>query len=541
MNRRAVVYARVSSDDVRAGKERRNLDEQIRMGREYSTGKGYVVVAELAEDDRGASGASLDLEQLNRAFAMARAGEYDVLVVRELDRLSRGLAKQLIIEEELKRAGVEIEYVLARYDDNPEGNLSKQIKAVISEYERLKINERMTRGRRLKARAGNIVARGQALYGYDLCNRDEKVGYEINEKEAEIVRLIFTWYAGGMSIRHITHELARLGIPTPGADAQRTYHKLNDRAEWGRSSVHAILQNETYTGSWYYGKQSPKTPNSKQVKRNDRQTWIKVDVPVIIPPELWETTRRRLGSSRARGGNNVKRDYLLRGHVICGACGARMAATSNHRRGKYYGYYVCRIPRAGFDHRGLTYPAGRVDEVVWEWVKQLLLNPEAIREGLAAYKQQQEERAGPISMHVSAINGLLIERQAELRRLLDLYLSGEFSRDLLVDKRAELEKAIGDLERERAALLASMRGQSITDEQEETLLDFARKVSKGLDCADSDFRTRRGIIEALGVEVTLMEDGSSKILRIKCVLGKDDKAHYVLSPNVLDELSDKPL
>src|SRR5512142_929437 len=162
--RRAVIYARVSSDDVRAGKERRNLDEQLNMGREYAQGRGYTIVQELAEDDRGASGASLDLEQLNRVFSMARAGEFDVLVVRELDRLSRRLAKQLIIEEELKRAGVDIEYVLATYEDNPEGNLSKQIKAVISEYERLKINERMTRGRRLKARAGSIVARGHALY-----------------------------------------------------------------------------------------------------------------------------------------------------------------------------------------------------------------------------------------------------------------------------------------------------------------------------------------------------------------------------------------
>ena len=111
MNKRAIIYARVSGDDVREGKEGRNLAEQVKMGREYAEGKGYSIVAELAEDDRGASGASMDLEQLNRVFSMAQAGEYDILIVREMDRLSRRLAKQLIIEEELKRAGVEIEYV----------------------------------------------------------------------------------------------------------------------------------------------------------------------------------------------------------------------------------------------------------------------------------------------------------------------------------------------------------------------------------------------------------------------------------------------
>lgn len=70
------------------------------MGKEYAEGKGYSIVAELAEDDRGASGASMDLPQLHQVFSMAQAGEYDVLVVREMDRLSRRLAKQLIIEEE---------------------------------------------------------------------------------------------------------------------------------------------------------------------------------------------------------------------------------------------------------------------------------------------------------------------------------------------------------------------------------------------------------------------------------------------------------
>ena len=57
MGKRAVIYARVSGDDVREGKEGRNLAEQVKMGKEYAEGKGYTIVAELSEDDRGASGA----------------------------------------------------------------------------------------------------------------------------------------------------------------------------------------------------------------------------------------------------------------------------------------------------------------------------------------------------------------------------------------------------------------------------------------------------------------------------------------------------
>ena len=144
-------------------------------------------------------------------------------------------------------------------------------------------------------------------------------------------------------------------------------------------------------------------------------------------------------------------------------------------------------------------------------------------------------------MHVSEINGLLIEKQAALQRLLDLYLSGEFHKDMLIDKKSELEKAIGELEQERASLLASLRAQTISDDQQQTLIEFARKISAGLDCADADFQTRRDIIEALGVEAILSQEAGSKTLRIKCMLGKGDIVHYVLSPNILDDLSDKTL
>jgi site-specific DNA recombinase len=530
MTQRAVIYGRVSGDDVREGKEGRNLAEQIKMGREYAEGKGYSIVAELAEDDRGASGASMDLPQLNQVFSMAQAGEYDILIVREMDRLSRRLAKQLIIEEELKRAGVEIEYVLATYEDNPEGNLSKQIKAVISEYERLKINERMTRGRRVKAKTGSIVSHGHGPYGYDIFTEAGKTGFSINPKEAEIVRLVFNWYSQGTNIHKIMRDLTRLAIPTP-ADSypDQTYHKKRNRGEWGRSTIYAILQNESYTGAWYYGKRSPKSPNSKQMIDNDRATWIRIEIPAIIDPELWEATRRELAKNKDRGGGNIKNDYLLRGRLVCEDCKGRMVATSNRLKDKHYFYYVCRSQRVGRIHRDFSYPANLVDEIAWGWVRNLLLDPEAIGEGLAAYKQEQEINAGPVTLHISTIEGLLIEKRESLQRLLDLYISGEFHKEMLIEKKAELERTIAELEKERAELKASLAAQNITEEQEQTLIDFTRKIGKGLKNADSNFQTRRGIIEALGVEASLAYEDGQKTMRVKCFLGEN---YYVLSPAI---------
>ncbi len=83
--KRAVLYARVSGDD--RGKDGRNLAGQLEMGRKYAQERGYQIVADLAEDDRGASGARIDLPELNKVRDMAQTGEFELLVVRELDRL----------------------------------------------------------------------------------------------------------------------------------------------------------------------------------------------------------------------------------------------------------------------------------------------------------------------------------------------------------------------------------------------------------------------------------------------------------------------
>ncbi len=78
MKKRVALYARVSSDDTR--KQGRNLDGQLQTCRDHALAQGWRVVAELAEDDRGAS-VSFDLPQLNHALEMAREGAFDVLVV----------------------------------------------------------------------------------------------------------------------------------------------------------------------------------------------------------------------------------------------------------------------------------------------------------------------------------------------------------------------------------------------------------------------------------------------------------------------------
>ena len=523
MNKRAVLYARVSSDD--RGKDGRNLSGQLEMGREYALRQGYVIVAELAEDDRGASGAAFELKQLNQIRKMAGAGEFDTLIVREIDRLSRNLAKQLIVEEELKRAGVEIDYVLGDYPDTPEGNLQKNIKASIAEYERLKIAERNTRGRRQKVRAGHVMLHGRAPYGYRKAEVDGKSTLVVYEPEAEVVRSIFTWYlrgdggCGPMSIYAISKRLTELEIPTQGDKPDSLVKKRNARGKWGRSTVWHMLQNETYAGTWYYSK--AKRVDGVTV-RNPKENWLSVQVPAIVDHATFRAAQKKRESNMRMSRRNTKHEYLLRQRVTCGICSTKMFCRSGPGK---YAYYSCPVVADRDRLKQCNAKSFRVDQVdpaIWNWVKVLLSDPGELVEGLNEFQAAAERDYEPLRERLSVVKSLLEDNQEQLDRLLDLYLDGDFPKEMLLDRKKRLEATIEGLKEEQTAMLEQLDARILNQEQIESIQQFAAEIAEGLEAAEEDFDAQRRIIEMLDVQATLVEENGEKVVYARCALDPGD-------------------
>ena len=511
MTKRAVLYARVSGDD--RGKEGRNLAGQLEMCRNYAQEHGYQVVAELSEDDRGASGFEIDLPKLNRVREMARANELDVLIVRELDRLSRNLAKQLIVEQELQGDGVKVEYVLYDFPDTPEGRLNKHVRAMLAEYEREKITERTTRAKRRKVETGHVMVHSRAPYGYRLEEMDGKQTLMPYEPEAQIIRLIFQWYTDDepMSLSAIIQKLNGMGIPT----------RMGGK-RWRKSTVWGILRSETYAGIWYYGK---KTTGGQAY--HDREHWIAVEVPAIIPRELWEKAQGRLEENKRNAKRNTKYEYLLRYRVTCGECRYAMSCVSTIQRGKLYLYYRCPCAQSGTGVRDYVgkcsqskhFRADHVDAVVWDWVKSFLTNPVVLIEGLKAQQVRQEIDNAPLRNRLAVVDTLLADNQQKMERLLDLYLVDGFPKEVLIERREHLLTAIEALKRERTVLAAQLDAQVISDKQLQTIEELAREVVGGLTVADADFVAQRRLIEELDVRATLAVESGEKVIYVQCMLG----------------------
>ena len=101
---RAAIYARVSVDDRAV-----SLDAQEAGAREWCARQGHVVVAVHRDD--GVSGAEWDRRpgvQRVRAEALTRPRPWDVLVVRDLDRLGRDGVRLPLLLVDLRDAGVSV-------------------------------------------------------------------------------------------------------------------------------------------------------------------------------------------------------------------------------------------------------------------------------------------------------------------------------------------------------------------------------------------------------------------------------------------------
>ena len=89
------------------------------------------------------------------------------------------MAKQLYLENEFQRYRARVEYALADYDGSAEGSLSKNIRAVIADYERLKTIERTRRGTRNSVRARSVHVQGRPPLGYDVEKANGKYALRI--------------------------------------------------------------------------------------------------------------------------------------------------------------------------------------------------------------------------------------------------------------------------------------------------------------------------------------------------------------------------
>jgi len=499
MKTRAVLYARVSGDDH---DEASKLDAQISMCREYAGKQDYTILHEFQEDEYS-SGADLDLPHLNEALDLAKDGAFDVLVCRDMDRLARDLAKQLFIEDELKRAGVRIEYALENYDDSPEGGLMKHVRASVAEYERLKIRERTKRGKRNKARAGNVFCNGVPPYGYSEATVDGRRTLAIVPEDAAVVREVFNLYLNGdeMGVKAIAAHLTDKRVPTVG-DIRRTVlaKTVAPRYCWHSSTVSRMLRRSVYRGKWIFAKNGGDP--------------IEVEVPAIVPNDVWKAAQTRMDAKRRHRPSASDYTFLLRDMAYCSECGAPMRCKT-HRRNKIWHYYKCGkahddpVYRAKCSH-SLYHRADVIDVELWKEVKTLVSDPNRLRLAFQKYRSSLRSDDNPVRDKLEKKRNLISSTERELSNLIHLYMREKITEEQYDEEKKPLDIQLKQHTEDADALSQELEQSTKLEEHMHTMARFVATATQALKAANKDDSAKRRFLQGLGVGAAISYDRRSK-------------------------------
>jgi site-specific DNA recombinase len=206
-----------------------------------------------------------------------------------------------------------------------------------------------------------------------------------------------------LSQNKIASKLTEMKILTRG-DKKEHVAKKYPKYAWRPATIRSILNQEAYTGTWFYGK--TKMVNGKQISR-DRNEWIAVSVPKIIDRDLYDKAQKMIQQNIEMSKRNNKYQYLLRGRIKCSKCGYSYIGRTRRNNNQYYyckgkeqkPLNVCDMPQ---------FRADSVNNAVWSWIEEILLQPEK----LAARLKENQKLSNQINKRLySQLD--LVDRQIE--------------------------------------------------------------------------------------------------------------------------------
>jgi site-specific DNA recombinase len=467
--RSAAIYARVSSEQQR---EAQTIGSQTSAVRAFAKEHGYFVPEEWVFEDEGYSGSLLVRPGLERIRDLAAEGQIEAVLAHSPDRLSRKYAYQVLLLEEFSRRGVDVVFVNSPPARTPEEQLLVQFQGMIAEYERAQIVERCRRGKRYRARSGLVNVLSGAPYGYRYVKKSDEANayYEINEAEADVVRMVYDLYTSKMqSMGQITRQLNDTNVPT-----------RKGVSRWERSTVWAILRNPAYIGKACFGKTRQTTrkritrrlrlkgghsPRCSSSMETPRAEWLEIPVPPLVLQDVYALAQEKLATNKKFAARRTKEPTLLQGLLVCRNCGyAYYRASTRTTLRKIY-YYRC---LGSDDYR---YEDGRVchstplrqdflDDLVWRNVISLLENPSLVEAEINRRIDVMKSSSGAGNKR-GAVEKEAARTQCAIQRLLDAYQESLLSID-------ELRNRTNELRKRQKSLQAQLHSLEMAEAQEET-------------------------------------------------------------------------
>ena len=456
MRKRVAAYVRVSTDGAEQlqsfQSQKQYYQDKISKNRDWSMVGIYA--------DEAITGTKTDkrdgfVNMINDCMN----DQIDVVITKSISRFSRNLEDTLHYTRMLKQKGITVIFEKENIDTSTmESEMQLALLSAIAQNEVESLSQNVKMGVQMKMSRGEMMGFNGCL-GYDYHQEDKSIS--INEKEAEIVRMIYDLYLQGYGSYTIVKQLTALG-------------KTNKKGEvkWTVSGVMGILKNEKYKGDLLLGKTFTVDPISKRRLENcgeSNQYYVKDHHPPIITKETWEKAqeirKRRYRpncavSEQTRTAYTKK--YAFSSMCQCGFCGKNLTRRSHNQDTKHR-KPVWKCTTASRDGIKNCPNSKSIDEVIIEnaFLEMLRLLSENFDDILDCVLQTVEEvMAGDESMKkIKRLVAEISKLEKKQNKLTDIMLDDKISRKGFEEKYEELERKIRKAKAEKEILSRDNRMQ----------------------------------------------------------------------------------
>lgn len=376
---RAAVYLRISSDDAKLGLAiTRQRDACMRLV-EYH---GLMCVGEYVDEGVSAFKDNVRRPGYDRMKQDFEAGNFGVIVVYDLDRLTRRPVEMEYWLREAERGGARVITATDNIDlatDN--GRMYVRIKAAVARAEVERKGARQVAANAQRARDGKPGRLGPALYGYTS-------DWRIEERYAKHVRQVFEAFIAGEALRVIARALSgEIEHPiverAPRPVWVRSQHRAEKRAReglppepvevekygrWYHGTVLNMVHNPAYAGFVTYYPQSEGRVHGSRlldgIVYGDDHKPLMAGYEPIIDEETWTKARAIHTVDRRHDARNKPRGVTLGAKLFyCADCKETLTKANDNyfcyscgrsRKIKWVDRAVCDIVEAMFGTRAFA-------------------------------------------------------------------------------------------------------------------------------------------------------------------------------------------
>ncbi len=449
-------YLRLSMADGDLGKD--NKDESNSIENQRLLLQSFVEASDEFDGeateyiDDGYTGTNFRRPAFQRMIEDAKKGKIHTILVKDLSRLGRdyiGVGDYL--EQIFPVLGVRFIAVNTNYDSNKyigkTMGLDMAVNNLVNSMYSRDISKKIKSAYRTKWKQG-VTTGGNPPYGY-VKDKKARGGWRIDEKAAEVIRLIFGKANEGWTTRRICNFLNEIGYDTPSLhkEKQNQYGGRRKVADaeciWDLNMIRSILQRYEYTGAFVHNRRE-----TVQVGTNITRSVPEHQKVVIEDGHDAIITREEYHNAQAaiqfmtKAKFKIENQFPLRGKIRCGVCKLAMSYLEMSYGSVFYCHHKIKTGKYS-SCTGEYIPTNEIDRAV---LNTLRVQLKLLRElGVYIEETKGTHTQGGASERKRMERDIEIYKAERIRQY-EAYAEGVVSREQYLGKKAELTEKIDTLQ-----------------------------------------------------------------------------------------------